>query len=190
MANLNQGNFSDAIKTMYEKRLLTRALPRLIHGRWAMPARLNKFGTYELRKYGALSAVTSALTEGATPAEQSAPSLNLTTITPAFYGAWLGVTDELDMTNFDPIISEASAVLGEQAGLSADTLVRNALNSGATADYSADVSARTDLDHPQHDMTYADFIKQVAELEAQNAMPADGEDFIVIIHPMTWATLN
>lgn len=189
MANLNQTNFSDAIKTMYEKRLLTRALPRLIHGRWAMPARLNKYGSYELRKYGALSAVTSALTEGTTPAEQAAPSLTLTTITPAFYGAWLGVTDELDMTEFDPIISEASAILGEQAGLSADTLVRNTLTDNATVDYSGDVAARASLDHPQHDVTYADFIKQVAELEAANAMPADGEDFIVIMHPHTWATL-
>lgn len=189
MANLTQGNFSDAIKTMYERRLLTRALPRLIHGRWAMPARLNKYGSYELRKYGALSAVTSALTEGATPAEQTQPSLSLTTITPLFYGAWLGVTDELDMTAFDPIISESSAILGEQAGLSADTLVRNTLTDGATADYAGDVSARASLDHPAHDVTFADFIKQVAELEAGNAMPADGDDFIVVIHPMTWATL-
>lgn len=189
MANLNQTNFSDAIKTMYEKRLLTRALPRLIHGRWAMPARLNKYGSWEVRKYGALTAVTSALTEGTTPSEQSNPSLTLTTITPLFYGAWLGVTDELDMTNFDPIISESSAILGEQAGLSADTLVRNTLTDGATADYSADVSARASLDHPQHDVTYADFIKQVAELEAANSMPADGEDFIVILHPYSYATL-
>lgn len=49
MANLTQTALSNAIKTMYERRLLTRAVPRLVHGRWGMTARLNKYGSYELR---------------------------------------------------------------------------------------------------------------------------------------------
>lgn len=49
MANLTQTALSDAIKTQYERRLLTRAVPRLIHGRFGMNARLNKYGSYELR---------------------------------------------------------------------------------------------------------------------------------------------
>jgi N4-gp56 family major capsid protein len=154
-----------------------------------MQARLNKMGSYELRKYGALSAVTSALGEGATPAEQSAISVTLVTLTPSFYGAWLGYTDELEMTAFDPIISEFSSILGEQAGLSADTLVRNSITDAATKDYAGSATQRTELDAPAHNLGYADFIKQVASLEAQNAMPIDGDNFIVIMHPFTWATL-
>ena len=49
MTNLLQSTLPDAIKTMYERRLLTRAVPRLIHGRFGMTARLNKYGSYELR---------------------------------------------------------------------------------------------------------------------------------------------
>lgn len=49
MSNLTQTSMSDAIKTQYEKRLLTRALPRLVHGRFGSEARLNKMGSYELR---------------------------------------------------------------------------------------------------------------------------------------------
>jgi N4-gp56 family major capsid protein len=180
---------ADAIKTQYERRLLTRALPRLVHGRWSMPARLNKNGSYELRKYGSLAAVTSALGEGATPVEQSAPSLTLTTITPLFYGAWIGHTDELEMTVFDPLISEVSSILGEQAGLSADTLIRDVITAGATKDYSGGAAGRTSLDAPLHNISYTDFVKAVATLEAANAVPADGEFFICIIHPHTWATL-
>src|SRR5512138_129955 len=189
MANLTQTSMADAIKTMYERRLLTRALPRLVHGRWSMPARLNKNGSYELRKYGSLSAVTSALTEGSTPVEQTAPSLTLTTITPLFYGSWIGHTDELEMTVFDPLISEVSSILGEQAGLSADTLIRNTITAGATKDYSGGAAGRSSLDAPLHNITYADFVKAVATLEAANALPVDGEFFICIIHPHTWATL-
>jgi N4-gp56 family major capsid protein len=180
---------ADAIKTQYERRLLTRALPRLVHGRWGMKARINKYGSYELRKYGSLSAVTSELTEGTTPTEQSAPSLTLTTITPAFYGAWLGHTDELEMQDFDPLVSEMSAILGEQAGVSADTLIRNNLTANATKDYSGSQSARTSLDSPTHDLAYVDFLKQMAALEAANALPVDGNDFICVIHPDSWATL-
>ncbi len=189
MANNTATSLASAIKTQYERRLLTRALPRLIHGRWGLKARLNKMGSYELRKYGALSAVTSALVDGGTPAEQSAISLTLVTVTPSFYGAWLGYTDEIDMQAFDPIVSEFSAILGEQAGLSADTLVRNAITDGATKDYAGSATSRATIDAPAHALTYADFIKQVAALEAANAMPVDGEDFICIMHSYTWATL-
>ena len=189
MANVNRTTMADAIKTQYERRLLTRALPRLVHGRWGMKARINKYGSYELRKYGSLAAITTALTEGTTPTEQSAPSLTLTTITPVFYGAWLGHTDELEMQEFDPLVSEMSAILGEQAGVSADTLIRNDLTANATKDYSGSQSARTDLDSPSHDLAYIDFLKQMAALEAANALPVDGNDFVVVIHPDSWATL-
>jgi N4-gp56 family major capsid protein len=117
-------------------------------------------------------------------------SLTLITITPLFYGAWIGHTDEIEMTIYDPLISEVSAILGEQCGVSMDTLIRNDLTAGATKDYSGDQTARANLQAPQHNITYADFVKQVAELEAQSALPVDGEDFVVIVHPHTWASLN
>lgn len=187
MANLVQGNFSDAIKTQYEKRLLIRAVPRLIHGRFGTRARVSKAGTLEWRKYGALANVSAALTEGSTPAEQAAPSLTLLTATPLFYGAWIGYSDELDMTAFDPIVSEVVGILGEQAGVSMDTLVRNDLTAGATKDYSGNQTARANLDAPQHDVSYSDFVKQIAALEAANARPASGELYTVIIHPLPCA---
>jgi N4-gp56 family major capsid protein len=189
MANNTQTSLADAIKTQYERRLLTRALPRLVHGRWGMQARLNKMGAYELRKYGALSAVTSALTEGTTPSEQTAISLTLVTITPSFYGAWLGYTDELEMTVFDPIISEFSSILGEQAGLSADTLIRNTLTDGATKDYAGASSSSRVTVGSADVITYAEFITQLAALEAANALPVDGDDFICVMHPNSWAKL-
>lgn len=189
MANVNQTTMADGIKTMYERRLMVRALPRLVHGRWGKLATLNAFGSYELRKYGSLPVISSALTEGTTPAEQAAPSLTTLTITPLFYGSWLGYSDELNMTAFDPIISEMTSILGEQAGLSADTLIRDTLVANATDDFSGAATSRVTLDAPQHNISYADFIKQYAALQAANALPLEGQDFVVIIHPYTYATL-
>ena len=189
MADMNTTTLSSAIKTFYEKRLLTRAIPRYVHGRWAMKPRLNKFGSWEVRKYSTLSAVTAALTEGTTPAETSSPTPTLTTISPAFYGAWLGFSDLVELESYDPIISEMSAILGEQVGLSADTIVRDELVTYATIDYSGGQSAVGTLDSPAHDISYKDIVEQYAALEAASALPADGEDFPVIIHPHTWASL-
>lgn len=140
-------------------------------------------------RYESLSAVTDALTEGTTPSEQGAPTLTLVTLTPSFYGAWIGHSDELEMTIFDPLVSEISGILGEQAGTSADTLIRNALTSGATKVYSGGQSARANLDSPQHDISYVDFLKALATLMANNALPVQGEVFICIMHPYTFATL-
>jgi hypothetical protein len=86
MAKLNTVAMSDGIKVMYEKRLLWRALPRLVHGRWAKKATITRFGSAELRRYESLSAVTNSLAEGSTPGENSAPSITTITLDPAWYG--------------------------------------------------------------------------------------------------------
>lgn len=86
-SGVSAAGYSNAIKTEYERRLLIRALPRLVHGRWAMPARLSGYGSYELRRYESLSANTTPLAqEGVTPDEEGAPDLTLITITPVYYG--------------------------------------------------------------------------------------------------------
>jgi len=187
--NVNATNMADAIKVMYEKRLLSRALPRLVHGRWGRPATLNKFGSMEIRKYSALSAISSTLAEGTTPTEQSAPSISTVTLDPNWYGAWIGITDQVQLESMDPLVLETSAILGEQAGLSADTLVRNALISGATAAYTGGVSATTSLDAPDCNIGYADVVKAIGTLEAANARPVDGGRFVLILHPHSYASL-
>lgn len=187
--NLTAVEYADAVKVQYERRLLTRALPRLVHNRFGAQARVNRgLGSLEFRKYGALSAITDALTSGTTPNEQAAPSLTVTTVQPLWYGSWLGFTDELDVTGFDPIVLEASGILGEQAGLSIDTLSRNTITDGATDDWANGVSARASLNSGDK-IGYTDFLIQIAELEAANARPLDGGRYKVIIHPYSWATL-
>lgn len=189
MSNLNSTTMANAIKTQYEKRLLMRAVPRLVHARGAMAAKLNKYGSLEWRRYGSLSAVTTSLTSGSTPAEQTSPSVTPITATPVWYGAWIGFTDDLELKNFDPVVLEISGVLGEQAGVSVDTIIRNVITAGATKDYSANQTARANLDSPTHDVTYFDFVKQMAALEEAGALPVDGNDFHCYMHPMTWASL-
>jgi len=189
MAELQSGNFSDAMKDLYEKRLLVRAQPRLVHGRWARLARFVGYDVYELRKYGKLSVATTALDEGVTPDEDSAPALSTVTITPLWYGSWLRYTDKLDLQNFDPIVSESMAILGEQAGLTMDTLIRDAITAGATKNYAGPATTRATIDEVNDEISFADILINVAALDAQDARGVEGDDYGVIIHPYTWASL-
>jgi len=183
--------FTNAVKTNFERRLLIRALPRLVHGRWATSAYLSGYGSYELRRYESLSAVTTALVqEGVTPDDQLAPQLTQLTISPIYYGAWMGYTQRIMEQGYDPILSEMVGILGEQAGLSVDTLVRNDLTDGATTDFSAGQTARTSLDNRlAHEITFDDILIQIASLENANARPVEGGMFACVVHPYTWKNL-
>ncbi len=188
MASINATTMSATIKALYERRLLARAFPRLIHGRWGTIATLSQYGSYELRRYESLGLISTTLTEGGTPDEQSAPSITTVTMSPAWYGAWVSYTDKLQMQAYDPVISQISGILGEQAGLSIDTLLRNDMVSGSTRLGGAtglvaqgSIAASTDK------FTYAMFVRAVAKLETNNALPVEGDKFVCVMHPMTWA---
>jgi N4-gp56 family major capsid protein len=190
MANVNKTGLADSIKVMYERRLLSRAVARFVHGKWGEIARLSKYGSYELRKFSSMSAVTTALTEGTTPGESSAPTISTVTMTPSIYGAYVVYTDEVDMEAMDPVVSEITAIEGEQAGLSIDTILRDALHAGATVDYAGTATTRGDVDTTNDLMDYTAFIRAVADLETENALPAEGEMYPVVLSPYTWASLN
>ncbi len=190
-SGIDTSGYSRAVKTSFERRLLIRALPRLVHGQWATRATLNGFGSYELRRYEALTANTTPLAvEGVTPDEQGAPSMTDIVITPIYYGTWMGYTQRILEQGFDPILSEMIGILGEQAGLSVDTLVRNQITDNATTDFSAGQTARTALDNTlSHQVTFDDILIQLAELENQNARAVSGGKFACVIHPYTWKSL-
>ena len=107
----------------------------------------------------------------------------------SYYGAFVTLTDEVQVESYDPILSEISSLLGEQCGLSMDTLIRNALISGATAAYSGGVAAIGSLDYPEHKISYKDIVQQISALMAANAIHAESGKFAVVIHPHTFATL-
>jgi len=184
MAGFNATDLTNAIMTLDEKRLLTRAAPRLIHGRWAEVAEYKGFNIYSMRRYATLSAATNALVEGSTPGEIAATNPTTVTITPAAYGSWMGFTDRHDLTSYDPVISVMSGLLGDQCGLTVDTIIRNTMTSNATADYSGAATARTELDLMNDKVAFVDWIQNYVELLAANARKVDSF-YKCIIHPYT-----
>jgi len=188
MAVQTQSTLSDEVKTQYLRRLLLRAVPRLLHSRWAERARISGYGSAEWRKFASLSAVTDALTEGVSP-DNTSVSVSTVTATPAFYGAYIQHTDELELTAYDPILSNFSAILGEQAGLSVDTLVRNSLLGNVTTQYAGSAASRGGVDTTNDKIAYASFVKALSTLMAADALPVENGQYIALIHPHSYATL-
>lgn len=189
MANLDSVNMANAIKTMYERRLLDRSLSRLVHNQFGRVANWKEYGNYELRRFESLPVVSVPLSEGNTPSEETQPTMTVINITPLWYGAWISYTDKLDVTNFDPVVSEVSSLLGEQVGLSFDTLTRDELFTSLTIDYAGTAAATSDCDTTNDLIDYEEIVTNQATLMENNARPFENGMYKLILHPQSYSAL-
>ncbi len=179
------------MKTFYDMTLIDEAQASLVHDQFGQKRPIPKNGgkTIEFRKFAALAKATTPLTEGVTP---DGKGLTVTTITATVnqYGDYITQSDVLELTSLDNTILEATKLLGRQAGLTLDTVVRNVLQSGTNVTYcpkiGADgaetaVTSRTNLDATCQ-LTVKVIQQVVAKLRAQNA-PTIGGKYVAIIHP-------
>lgn len=174
-------------KTFYDKTLIDEAGPELIHNQFGQSRPIPKNGgkKIEFRKFAALPKATTPLTEGVTP---DGRNLTVTTIEAEVkqFGDYVVLSDILDLTSIDPVVVEATKVLGKQAGLTLDTITREILQSGTNVFYASkadgtEVTSRTDLDSTC--LLTVDVVKDVAAfLKANNAPKIDGS-YVAIVHP-------
>lgn len=136
MANTTTSQVTAAVNNYLDQTLLSRAYPLFVHTRWAQVRDIprNASAVIKFRKYGSLTAATTALTEGVTP---TGSQLSITDITStvAQYGDFVTLTDFLDMTTLDPLKVETAEILGDQMGDTLDQLTRNVLIAGTTIQY-------------------------------------------------------
>lgn len=179
------------MKTYYDKQLLKNTKPELVHDRWGqerpIPAGSGK--TVEFRRYSSLGKALTPLTEGVTPAGQKL-TVTAITATVAQYGGFVALTDMLTMTAIDNNIVEATAEIGTQAGLTLDTITRNALQEGTNVVYSSKkaadgtetaVTSRAGIDKSCR-LTVKDVYRMAAMLKRYNVKKIDGY-YICILHP-------
>jgi N4-gp56 family major capsid protein len=118
-----------AVATFYDRVLLVRALPKLVHDKFAQRRNVpSKSGnTIKFRRFSSLSAATTPLPDdGINPPGQQMSKTDLTA-TVSWYGDYITITEIVDMTVEDKVLTEAAELLGEQAGLTIDTLLRDIL---------------------------------------------------------------
>jgi N4-gp56 family major capsid protein len=182
---------SPEMKTFYDMTLIDEASANLVHDQFGQkrPIPANGGKTIEFRKFSALPKATTPITEGVTPDGKSL-TVNTVESTVAQYGDYITQSDVLELTSLDNTILEATKLLGKQAGLTLDTIVRDKLMAGknviycpkvATGGAETAVTSRTNLDATCQ-LSVKAIQKAVATLRAQNA-PTIGGKYVAIIHP-------
>lgn len=189
--NAPNDDLSAEMKRFYDMTLIDEATANLVHDQFGQkrPIPANGGKTIEFRKFAPLAKATTPLQEGVTP---TGKSLKVTSISATVeqYGDFITQSDVLELTALDNTILEATKLLGRQAGLTLDTVVRNVLQSGTNVTYcpkigeggaETAVSSRATLDNTCQ-LTVKVIQQVVAKLRGQNA-PTIGGKYIAIIHP-------
>ena len=186
----------DDTQAFYNRVLLVRALPNLLHHLFGITKPLPTKSTRKMtfRRFNALAVATTALTEGTTPAGSSLAKTDVT-VTISQYGDYITVSDVASWASRDSVLTEAAEVLGEQAGQSIDQVYRDVLVAGTAVTYS-NGTARTAVNTV---LAAAALNKAVRALKVQNAKfftrmvkPSSGVGttpirvaFWAIVHPDT-----
>lgn len=130
MAITNVAVLPPAVREYYDRLLLMTAYPALIHTKFAQKRILpEKMGdTIVFRRYSRLNTVPIPLVDGVTP--PGAP-LSATDIKARvdFYGNFVTITNQVELTVEDRVLNEASRLLAQNLGETLDEITRDVLAS-------------------------------------------------------------
>ncbi len=199
------GTIAREVNNFYDRALLERATPSLVHNRFAQVRDIpSNSGTniIKFRRYGSLSANTTALSEGVTPAGTSLSVTDMVA-TVSQYGDYVTLTDVVLMETYDPILTETAEILGEQAGDSLDQLCRDVLVAGASEQFAstattvATVASAMKLDRDEVKEAVRTLKNNNAKPVSQMINPSTGYNttpinraYIGIVHPYTTYDLD
>lgn len=184
------GDISPAVAAYSVVRMLKRAMPYLHLEKFGQtyPLPTNSTQTAKFRRYflsgaagaagpdngagtnGAGSAffiplATTPLVEGVTPSGSLMTNQDYT-VQLAQYGDYVTITDVIEDTHTDPVLQQATDILGEQAAVTVETLRYNVLKAGTNVWYANLVSGRSGVITA---ITLADQRRVTTGLNRQNA---------------------
>ncbi|MEG1705076.1 MAG: N4-gp56 family major capsid protein [Clostridia bacterium] len=169
-------------KTFYDKKLIKRMLPQVHFYNDAQKRTLpTKNGTtIDFRLFNGLSIPEASLTEGVTPAGKSLNVTNMTAVVKQ-EGDFIEVSDMLKKAGIDQVTSEATDILSEQASLTIDTRIQQALLTGTNVSYSGGKTSstltKTDV------ITELDIKKLARKLKKANAKKFSDGYYHAIVDP-------
>lgn len=146
MNNTGTAQITYAVNNFYDRVLLERAVASFIHTRFSQVRDIPEGNTnvIKFRRYNNLVAQTTPLNEGVTP-PGSVLSASDITATVKQYGDYVTLTDFVQMTTLDPILTETAELLGDQAGDTIDQLARDVYVAGTSVQFAGGVVARGNL---------------------------------------------
>lgn len=188
MAVNTTNTLTTTMQTYNDRKTLETAKTKFVYAQFGQkkPLPRNSGKTISWRRYNLFTpnATTQALTEGVVPTEQN---LSQTTVnaTVSQYGAYVKISDLLDMTALDSVVRDSSVLLGEQLGTVVDWVTRDAMLATTSVQY-AGGAANTNAITSSSVMTVAEIRKAVRTLKKNKARPFNGgrgDHFICIVSP-------
>lgn len=186
MSTETTSTLSNVVKTAYNRMLLENLYPNYLFGQFGDPGHMvtlpNGTTTMEWRKWGNLSAATTPLTQGTTPAGSN-HSVTLVTQATSQYGDFVTYSDVLDMQSIDPFVATTMELQGYQAAETLDHVSRDTLVAGTNIQYAGGVAGRSSV-ASSNKLSISEIKKAVRTLRNSN-VPTIGGSYIGIIHGST-----
>lgn len=140
---LAAGVITPAQRAMYDRLKIARSLPLLTYSKYAQkrPLHGRSGDKIKFRKLAALG-VGQALSEGVPVTTGKQMSYTEIEATPIQVGDFIPLSDKVTAVNQDDVLSDASELLGEQQGLTIDTLDRDTFHGGSQVRRAGGVATR------------------------------------------------
>ena len=176
-------------KTFYDRTLLENAKAQLVYQQFGQKRGIprNNGKKVEFRKWTLFEpdTETTLLTEGVTPNSQSLAQTKVEA-TLAQYGAYVEISDLLELTAYDPVIGDSSELLGEQIGTVIDHVTRDAMAAEASDQFAGGAANQNSVAATSY-LTVEEVRKAVRTLKANKARRFKGDGvsghFVCIVDP-------
>lgn len=167
----SSSDISTTMQTYYDKRLLQNMKPKLVHQAHGQKRQIPKGTgkTVQFRKWTPFPAITDALNEGVTPTSQTLIQTEVTA-TVTQHGGYVEGSDLLNLTAIDPVLDETTELMGDQGGLSIDTIVRDVMAATTNVQYANSKTSRDQLERTDK-LDTTEIRKAVRTLKNNKAKP-------------------
>jgi len=165
---LNECTVED--QTFYNTALLKRFLPKLSFYADAKKKKIpkGKGTSIEWRKFKSLTPAKTPLSEGITPNGSKTEIIAITAKLQQ-YGDYIVTSDVYNTQSKDPVLTENAQLLGEQAGLTVNSIMADELSKGTSVRYAGGKTSTEDL--TDADVLTGKLVKMIARDLAANNVP-------------------
>lgn len=157
----------------YDRQLLESAKTRFVHAEFGQkrPIPRNNGKYVNFRRWNLFDPriAMTGLTEGVTPNGQTLSQSEVEAQVRQ-YGAYVEVSDLLDLTAYDAVINDSAELLGEQLGTVVEWVTRDEMCSGSNVQYAGDKTSRNALTASDK-LTTTEIRKAVRTLKKNKARP-------------------
>ena len=154
MANININTTASAAQSakfpvkFYDRQLLESAKTRFVHAEFGqkrpLPRGNGKYVNFRRWNLFDPQSAMRGLVEGVTPSGQTLSQSDVEAEVKQ-YGAYVEVSDLLDLTAYDAVINDSAELLGEQLGTVVEWVTRDAMCAGTNVQYAGGKTSRSAL---------------------------------------------